>query len=215
MTEVEYADLVRNAAAKWPLIVRALKHRHPNANHTLIEDCAESALVSFQDRKTILTIRHPERPLTWLIATADHFFCRECRKMTHLLHFDELADEPSAPDRGIECFEATQATKVIFSTMNERYSKILMDIDGEELSFEEIAEREGKPVKAIYDRYENAKKKARKMGIKIGVAPLQKPRQSLLKLIPRIHRIRLRNFWSEAALYYNEQIQRISHFIFH
>lgn len=48
---------------------------------------------------------------------------------------------------------------------------MLRKVECEELTFDEIAQREGKPVKAIYDRYENAKRKAREVGIKLRLSP--------------------------------------------
>lgn len=87
MPESGYSALVRQAAATWPLIVRVLRRRHPNAARAVVEDCAIEAIELFSDPKNFEKILHPEQPLPWLGKTAEHLYHHELRKMGRFLHF--------------------------------------------------------------------------------------------------------------------------------
>jgi len=135
MSEAEYNDLVRNAAAKWPVVVRALQKKHFGAEPMAIEDAVENAMISFSDRDKIMNIHHPEKPFLWLVSTAEHLYQHELRKNTKLIPIDKLSIEPPMPDKGIESFEANEASEKLFTKLKKRYSDIIKAIDWEGLTF--------------------------------------------------------------------------------
>jgi DNA-directed RNA polymerase specialized sigma24 family protein len=161
MSDAEYNDLVRNATAKRHMVVHALQKKHFDVEAAVIEDCVESAIVKFSDREKILHILKPHKPFRWLLSTAERIYQRERRKHSKEIPLDELAVEPTETDREIESYEASEYTDAIFGMIHKNYSDILIAIERDGFSFDEIAKREGKPVKAIYNRYERAKIKAK------------------------------------------------------
>ncbi len=171
MSEAEYNNLVANAVAKGPSVVRALQKRHFNADPSSIEDATQGAQIEFSDRERILNIRKPEKPFSWLLSTAERLYQRERRKQSRVTHLDDLVVEPAEPDRATESYEAAEAIERIFAKIHKRYSEIIKSIDYEGQTFDEIARTEDKPRKAIYDRYENAKKKARETAMRLGIIP--------------------------------------------
>lgn len=175
MSEEEYNDLVRNAAAKRQMVVRALQKKHSDVEHAVIEDCVEGAIIKFSDREKILNVLNPEKPFRWLLSTAEHFFQHERRRHSREISLNELAVEPVEPDREIESFEASEHTDAVFGMIHKNYSDILIAIEREGFSLEEIAGRESKPIKAIYNRYERAKIKAKKAANKL--EPKSPPQQ--------------------------------------
>ncbi len=208
MSEEEYNDLVRNAAAKRQMVVRALQKKHSDVEHAVIEDCVEGAIIKFSDREKILNVLNPEKPFRWLLSTAEHFFQHERRRHSREISLNELAVEPVEPDREIESFEASEHTDAVFGMIHKNYSDILIAIEREGFSLEEIAGRESKPIKAIYNRYERAKIKAKKAANKL--EPKSPPPARImpirLTLILKIIRNQVRNFVGEVALY------RVGHF---
>jgi DNA-directed RNA polymerase specialized sigma24 family protein len=182
MSGAEYNILVAKATAKGPLVKRALQKRHFNADPASIDDAVEDALIEFSNPEKILNIRMPDKPYSWLLSTGERIYQHERRKQTREIRLDELVVEPTESDRGIESYEASEYTDAVFGMIHKRYSDVLIAIERDGFTFEEIAEREGKPRKAIYDRYENAKRKAKEAVNKLEPdPPPQKPRQTCLK----------------------------------
>ena len=171
MVETEYLSLVKFASQRRPQIIRLLQFNHREAMPAEIEDAFEAALIVFSDREKIEKLERPEQPFRWLLKTAERMYQRERRRKHGNIPMEELATEPLENDRDTERFEATGALGTIFAMLHERYAEILKLIEWEGYSFEEIAEREGKPIGTIYDRYERAKKKARAIAVKLDLIP--------------------------------------------
>ncbi|HZK76868.1 MAG TPA: sigma-70 family RNA polymerase sigma factor [Candidatus Kapabacteria bacterium] len=188
MPEVEYAEMVRNAAANWPLVVLTLKRRHPNVEHELIEDCAEDALIKFSEK--IKTGWIMEKVMPWLIAAAELYFRNEYRKLHGQRSLDDLAWEPGAIDETVrELEDEDEAEKILGRMKNADYREAVRLIDYEDYSVKEAAELMGKSEEAVYHLKERGEKEARRIcEEELGISPPARIAPNAAKIILKINR---------------------------
>jgi DNA-directed RNA polymerase specialized sigma24 family protein len=190
-----YEDRFKDAVSQEPLVEKALARRYKNIPREEISIAMTEAISSFCQAMSKDAIEN-DNPAGYLWGTA----VKALNK--YLLHhqrevptFDSVYNY-DANDQAAQYFEAHETLIVILSLIkNERYREILKFHWLEGLSFEEIAAKQKRSIKAVYNCHERAMKQAQKIAAWLGFRIA--PPQIIMPINPKNNSKKIENWWGK------------------
>jgi DNA-directed RNA polymerase specialized sigma24 family protein len=169
-----YEELAQNAATLAPLIVKALSRKYKDVPKEEIGISTSEALASYCEAARSGTLQEKNNPTgyMWSVGVrAVHRYLLHNRRQPRI---GDRELEYDADDNAARYFEAHETLSVILSLIkNERYREMLKLHWLEELFFEEIAAKQKKSIKAVYNCHERAMEQAQKISAWLGFRPQQ------------------------------------------